>query len=122
MTNWQKFYLSQQALYKRGRDLNIKTLWPSYSLSVFAILYFYCQCPWLSIKFFSVKGNHLAFLPTVIEKWCTCRFQPCQNAAKPQRPCQTVVFGSQQILKHYPTISYLQRLTTLDIETKLAWK
>jgi hypothetical protein len=26
MTNWQKFYLSQQALYKRGRDLNIKTL------------------------------------------------------------------------------------------------
>jgi hypothetical protein len=33
-----KFYFSQQALYKRGRDLNIKTLWPSYNLSVFAIL------------------------------------------------------------------------------------
>jgi hypothetical protein len=47
-----KFYFSKQALYKRGRDLNIKTLWASYSLSVFAILCFYCQCPWLSINFF----------------------------------------------------------------------
>jgi hypothetical protein len=57
-----RFYFSQQALYKRGRDLNIKTLWPSYNLSVFAILYFYCQCPWLNINFFSVKGIHLALL------------------------------------------------------------
>jgi hypothetical protein len=90
-----KFYFSQPALYKGGRDLNIKTLWPSYKLSIFASLYCHCQCPWLSINFFSVKGNHLAFLPTVIETWCTCRFQPCRNAAKPQQPCQTVAFGSQ---------------------------
>jgi hypothetical protein len=94
MTNWQNFiFLSK--LYTRGRGLNITTLWPSYNLSVFATLHSYCQCPWLSISFFSVKGNHLAFLPTVIETWCTCRFQPCRNAAKPQRPCQTVAFGSQ---------------------------
>jgi hypothetical protein len=26
MTNWQIFYFSQQALYKRGRDLNIKNI------------------------------------------------------------------------------------------------
>jgi predicted transglutaminase-like protease len=35
------------------------------------------------------------FLPTVIEAWCTCRFWPCRNAAKPQQLCQTVAFGSQ---------------------------
>jgi hypothetical protein len=75
-----KFYFSQQALYKRGRDLNIKTVWPSLTFLFFAILYFYCQCPWLSTNFFSVKGNHLAFPPTMIEAWCTCRFRPCQNA------------------------------------------
>jgi hypothetical protein len=98
MNNWQKFYFSQQDLYKRGRDLNIKTLWPSYNLSVFASLYFHCQCPWLSINFFPVKGNHLAFLPTMIETWCTCRFWPCQNDTKPQWPCQTVAFGSQRLL------------------------
>jgi hypothetical protein len=96
-----KFYFSQQALYKSWRDLNIKTLWPSYNLSVFAILYFYCQCPWLSINFFSVKGNHLVFLPTMIETWCTCSFQPCRNAAKPQQPCQTVASGSQHLWSHF---------------------
>jgi hypothetical protein len=62
---YEKTSFSQQALYKRGRDLNIKTLWPSYNPSVFAILYIYSQCSWLSISFFSVKGNHLALLPTM---------------------------------------------------------
>jgi hypothetical protein len=89
-----KFYFSQQALYKRKKDLTSKTLWPSYNFSVFATLHSYCQCPWLSINFFSVKGNHLVFLPTVTETWCTCGFWPCWNAAKPQWPCQTVDFGS----------------------------
>jgi hypothetical protein len=74
------FFLSK--LYnKKGRDLNIITLWPSYNLSVFVTLHSYCQCLWLSINFFLVKGNHLAFLPTMIEAWCTCRFRPCWNAA-----------------------------------------
>jgi hypothetical protein len=84
MTNWQIFYFFQQALYKREKDWNVKkTLWPSNNLSVLATLHSYCQCPWLSRNFFSVKGNHLVFLPTVIEIWCTCRFWPCRNAAKP---------------------------------------
>jgi hypothetical protein len=65
---------------------------------VFSTLHSYWQCPWLSINFVSVKGNHLVFLPTVIEAWCTCRFRLCRNAAKPQRPCQTVAFGSQHSL------------------------
>jgi hypothetical protein len=65
MTNWQKFYFSQQALYKRARDLNIKTLWPSYNLSVFAILY--CLLPVSLTKYkllfsqgkpFSVPSHH----------------------------------------------------------------
>jgi hypothetical protein len=34
----------------------------------------------------------------MIETWCICRFWLCQNAAKPQRPCQTVAFGSQHFL------------------------
>jgi hypothetical protein len=37
----------------------------------------------------------------MIETWCTCRFWPCQNVAKPQWPCQTVAFGSQQSLPIY---------------------
>jgi hypothetical protein len=94
-----KFYFSQPELYKRGRDLNIKTLRPSYNPSVFSTLHSYCWCPWLSINFFSVKGNQLVFLPTVTETWCTCRFRPCWNVAKPQRPCRTVALGSQQLNK-----------------------
>jgi hypothetical protein len=27
---------------------------------------------------------------------CSCRFWPCQNAAKPQQPCQSMSFSSQQ--------------------------
>jgi hypothetical protein len=98
MTNWQIFYFSQQALYKSRRDLTSKTLGPSYNLSVLATLHSYCQCPWLSINFFLVKGNHLVFLPTMIETWCTCRFQPCWNATQPQRPCQIVDHVSQHPL------------------------
>jgi hypothetical protein len=91
-----KFYFSQPALYKRRRDLNNKNTLIIYNFSVFAILYFYCQYPWLRINFFLVKENHLALLPTAIETWCTGRFRPCQNAAKPQWPYQSVAFGSQQ--------------------------
>jgi hypothetical protein len=64
-------------------------------VTAFLFWHFYCQCPWLSINFFSVKWNHLVFLPTMIETWHTCRFRPCHNAAKPQWPCQTVAFDSQ---------------------------
>jgi hypothetical protein len=89
MTKWENFIFLIQLYTKEEETYTSKTLWHSYNLSVFCTLHFYCQCPWLNINFFLVKGNHLAFFPTMIEAWCTCRFQPCRNAAKPQRPCQT---------------------------------
>jgi hypothetical protein len=52
-------------IQKRKRLKHQKTFWRSYNLSVFATLHSYCQCPWPSINCFLVKGNHLAFLPTL---------------------------------------------------------
>jgi hypothetical protein len=57
-------------------------------------------------KGFLVNGRHLAFLPTFVEAWYTCRFPSCRNASKPWRLCQTVAFGSQQ----FPPLSQCQWL------------
>jgi hypothetical protein len=101
---WQNTYWEGKNLFLSASFIQQRKR-PNYNLSVFAILYFYCQCPWLSINFFSDKGNCLASLPTVIEAWCICKFWPCWNAAKPQRPCQTVAFGSQHYIAIF--ISYV---------------
>jgi hypothetical protein len=81
-----KFYFSQSALYKKGRDLNIKNTLTQ--LKPFCVFHpaFLLPLSLTKYKLLFRQGNNLAFLPTVIEAWCTCRFQPCRNAAKPQWP------------------------------------
>jgi hypothetical protein len=80
---------------------------------VFSTLHSYCRCPWLSINLFSVKGNQLVFLPTMTETWCTCRFRPCRNAAKPQRPCRTVALGSQHRTTQKNVLTEFDNVTSI---------
>jgi hypothetical protein len=94
-----KFYFSQESLYKRGRDLNIKNTLiqlqsfcfchPAFLLPVFLTNY---KLLFSQGKSFSVPSHHNRDM---------VHLQICWNAAKPWWPCQIAAFGSQQCTLNY---------------------